>query len=247
MELKNIWAERKSLDLVLITWEISPYSANCPFQISRSANSYTHSDYNGSGRGTSFLDNINDVKDNEFLKYTVIVDDQSIETQLYLQGDPWLLSVAGDYLWQLENAAASTAAVAYCLAKDRVPCPECYSIEQRTRVKSICSVCDNSGFLLAYRGPIPFRFSPIKKSVEKTMYGNIEKEVELVQMWTGNIPILDIGDIVITKDQKKYIVQYIPHYTEMHSSNNEDIMIVRQDIVMKRLADNEYPNLTYCG
>lgn len=245
--IMDMKAELKTANLVEVTWNLDPYNVNAPFTIYRSITGYGNNELVGRGMGNAFIDDIRACKDNENIGYLVESLNSTAYVQLGRQGDGWLLNVAADYQWQLDNGSNSTKAVAYCLGKNSDNCPECFSESLGKRIKSACETCDGSGKLTSYVGPIAFKYAPLQTRKDMADMGNAEIEREIITVWTGNLPLLNLGDIVINEKHAKYIVQAIPERTIMHSSIDNAEFITRQTMALRRIDDAEYPKLDYYG
>lgn len=245
MNIVKLHAEKKTAEISLLTWEISPPALNTPFQVYRALVYGGEYEIVGNGIGTAFVDDTLPIIYNEFAQYKVVSGDAEAEVQMYRQADHWVMAVAADYIWQLYNGYNSSIAVAYCLGKTPDPCPECFSEELNKIVKSTCSLCDGSGKIVSYVGPIPFRYAPLQYARNMANMGNIETDSEMISAWTANIPILNIGDIVINKDHKKFMVQSVPSRIFLHSVSHNDEFVARQNITLRKLDDEEYGKLNY--
>lgn len=245
MKIVNLRAEKKSPDIALLTWGVEPNVLGAPYQVWRRMVHGDTYEAIGNGIGTAFVDDLVPVVGNEFYEYRVVSEGAEAEVQLYRQGDPWVLAVASDYFWQLDYAYNASIAVAYCLNKTSVHCPECFSVELNKITKSKCETCDGSGKLVSYIGPIPFKYAPLQYVRNMDNLGNAERDKEMISAWTANIPLFNVGDIVINKDHKKFMVQDIPSRIFLHSKHNNDEFIPRQNITLRKLDDDEYAKLTY--
>jgi len=243
--IKNMRAEKKTSTAVLITWEMTPYNPMAPYIIYRSLMSGGAYEMISSGNGTSFLDDISMYKGNDFIEYKVESLSADAGVQLYMQADDYMYGLADQYIWQLRNTETATKAVAYCLASSEDYCPECYSSELKKRVKSKCATCDGSGKMARYSGPIPMLYALRVKERTMEMVGNVERDKEMMSAWTGNIPILNIGDIIINKDHDKYIVQEIPKRIMTHALKTNDEFVIRQDMVLRKIDNEYYPLFVY--
>lgn len=246
-KIKNIVAERKTPDITLITWDIYPYVMHAEYKIYRSITGHGVYELIGAGTGNAFLDNTSKCRGNEYIEYKIESMGDTAVVQMYMQADKWLLGVAGEYLWQLEHASASTQAVAYCLGKSSNNCPECFSETLNKITKTTCSTCDGSGKLTSYVGPIPFKFSVIQVNRQMQNIGAAEKDSEMMSIWTGNIPLFRIGDIVITDIHEKYVVQSFPAMTTLHATKDNKLFIAKQTVTLKKIPIEEYSRLTYMG
>jgi hypothetical protein len=244
MTIKDFRAVKHSPTKVLLTWYTDPYYLKSQYHIYRKYTEATQPVEIASGSGYSFTDDITGIYD-EHITYIVEVMGGTATATIYRIGDDYLLGMAGSYLWQLQYAGNSTKCVAYCKARTSEDCPDCYNAILKKRKWLECATCNNTGRLDAYKGPIPMYISVLRKSEEEQNIGNIIRKYEILSAWTGNIPILNIGDIIITNDQKKYIIQTIPVYKEMHSAEHNDIFIAKQDITLRRLGNDEYEDLVW--
>lgn len=199
----------------------------------------------GRGEGNAFIDTLEPGMKRNKIVYRIVVDETEVEVKLGRQADAWLLAVADDYFWQLKHTATSTKAVAYCIRQEKGNCPECFSEDLNKRIKSMCNTCDGSGKLSSFVGPLPMRYAPMGRERTQATMGDIEKEVETISAWTGNTPILRIGDILITAEHIKYKVQDIPRVSIMHSAKDGKEFLARQWVTLRRLNEDEYPMLKY--
>lgn len=245
--IHNFVAVVKTLTLVQLSWETNPYSINMPYTMYRANAQGEEFELVGNGIGTAFIDELPPAQKREGLVYRVRVDGKEAVAQIGAQADAWLLAVADEYIWQLNHIGASTMASIYCLKHGEGNCPECFSDELGKRIKANCSTCDGSGKTTSFTGPIPLRYSVLGSDRMQANMGDIESEVETISAWTGNIPMINIGDIVITNDLVKYKVQSIPKRSIMHSVMDGREFLAKQWITLRKLNDDEYPMLSYVG
>jgi hypothetical protein len=245
--IRNFRAHIKSLTTVELYWETEPHSLNAPYELYRANAQGEAYEMVGNGQGNAFVDTLAYGAHRDSLVYRVKVGDLSAEARVGRQADAWLLALADEYLWQLRSAGNSTISVAYCIRRENSNCPECFSTELNKRIKASCDTCDGSGKLSSFTGPIPMRYAPVSLERNQATMGDVESEIEIVSGWTGNTPMLRIGDIIITKEHAKYKVHAIPSVSIMHSVIDGKEFLLRQWITLRKLNDDEYPMLAYHG
>lgn len=243
--IKKFKAEVKTLSLIQLSWETEPYNLNAAYTVYRAAAQGSPFELVGNGIGNAFIDEISPYQQRDGLVYRVNVAGKEATTHIGGQADSWLLAIAGEYMWQLNNIGNATIASIYCVNHEGGYCPECYSVELGKRIKTSCSTCDGSGRITSYLGPLPLRYAIIDNERTQSNMGVIESEIDTISAWTGNIPFINIGDIIITQELVKYKVQSIPKRTIMHSIIDNREFIAKQWLVLRKLNDDEYPMLSY--
>lgn len=161
----------------------------------------------------------------------------SNKIRMQSSGDSYQYNIADNYQWQLRYLPRGVKVQAYLKIAGAQFCPECYNTTLKKRIKTICSTCDGSGMIGGFRGPIALYMGIAQRKKEKIYDDMKEREEETIQAWTGNVPYLKQGDIVIFGGML-YVVHYIPNYVYSASEADNEPFLLRQDFVLVRLDRN---------
>jgi len=243
LEIIEFTAERKNNESILLMWTLSPYALNSIFNIFRALNDADDFIEIMRGKASSYLDTDTKALESPQVQYKITCGNvESLVLKPYNVGDPYLLGLASDYLWQLKNVKNGTRCFAYCKAKAEQDCSECYDSVSKKRTKSTCSLCDGSGKITGYKGPVEMYVNFMKTIEIVDSTGDIEKKETAIQCWSANIPTLSRGDIIGRNNDKRYIVSRIPEYVRMNSRSNDEQFVVMQKFILQELAR---PNMIF--
>lgn len=92
-------------------------------------------------------------------------------------------------------------------------CP-CYDSVRRRANPVDCTICYGTKYVGGYYSPtmIPVNFANSPSKIERFEVANLTEDESPVQLWTGNFPILQIEDILVDRNNIRYII------TECHPS-----------------------------
>lgn len=247
MKIIDAVAERKTNQYVLVLWGSNPPMRDKIYSVYRGVNDADHMKLVARGTATSFLDTNAEILNNDLAVYEIITEhgNKTISSgiiKINSVGDNHLLGVAAEYLWQLNTVKQGVKSYAYCKSDYGSKCPECYDEILKKRIKDICSTCDGSGIITGFKGPVELYVSYGNRKSETRFVDTIEKTYTILTAWTGNIPILKRGDIVIRSYMERYVVDEIPEYIKLVSQKNGEQFVVKQNIILKKL---EKPNMVF--
>ncbi len=234
MRISEFTAERTNTHTVLLMWTTMPPIMELEFDVLRALNDGDEFQIISRGKATSYLDIEQKAINNKYIKYKIVCgkEESNIVTPNNI-GDPYLLGVASDILWQLEKVPLGEISYIYCKSETNMNCTNCYNETLKKRIKSSCSSCGGSGRINGYKGPVTTYINYSRTITDDIQIGQIEKEEEVVQAYMSNLPIVKQGDIVIRSNRERYVVNRQPDYTYLMGSMGK--FIVRQNILLKKL------------
>lgn len=232
MEIIGLSVSRISFNEMFVSWSTIGLRKDSKFNIYRSfkANNFV---LIATIYGlTNIIDRCEEIKLHDSIIYKVESDNKTsvINTESY--ADNFLLCIISDNKWRLDMLP-SIKAIAFCITKSDNYCPECWSVEMKKKVKSNCSVCDGSGLIDAYNGPVEIKIADINIFHTREIIGNTERDTEYLNGWTVNYPRLEMGDYVYIEG-RKYVLYSRPERIE-HQSLNGKLFVTRQNIQLKRM------------
>ena len=184
-----------------------------------------------------YIDEDEQFNDNNPLYYIDKNGTMSPMTRVDSRGDNYQYHIADTYQWQLKSLPRGFAAKAYLKSINTNYCPECYNTILKKRTKTICDTCDGTGMVGSFKGPLSMYIAITQRKKERIYDELKEREEETIQAWTGNVPYLKQGDIIVFNGLL-YVVQYIPNYVYTPSENDNEPFLTRQNFVLIRLDKN---------
>ena len=223
-------AEKKTHTKVYLTWDAA--EENAKYSIYRQLTDGGEFKKIASTYSTIYIDSSELIRVNEFIVYKVTTEKEtSNKARVEEDADPQVYEAADTYIWTLKEGGGGVRATAYCKAKNMTPCPECWSVPLKKRIKAKCSTCDGSGMIKAYSDPIEFYLKIVNKSDAINNIGNSKERNISLLVRTGNIPMFKEGDIVEI-GYERYVVNNVPRYTTMVSLNNRKMFITKQELLL---------------
>jgi hypothetical protein len=235
MKITELVAVKKTSDTVLLTWIVLPLLTTTEAKIYRRHNDADIYKLIGIAKGTAYIDRSTEIYGNSRMTYKVEIQDGYQEVRLTSHNDPFLYEAASQHLFALKEGLSGILSQIYCKSKETRGCPECYSEDQKKRIKSKCSTCDGSGFIHGYKGPIAAYINYQGERAVYSLVGNMSIKNTVIQAWTGNIPELSDGDIVVKSESERFIVIDKPVCTKMIPLGNKDNFIIRQTFGLELL------------
>ena len=113
-------------------------------------------------------------------------------------------------------------------------CPICWDKFLGKRTKSDCSTCNGTGYIQGYFDPVRIYVNvgaeSVSMGVDEDGPGNKEGRV---QAWTGNVPLLDTGDVLIEAGS-----HLIWEVSQVNITTHRRI-ITKQELVLTRVTGDD--------
>lgn len=108
----------------------------------------------------------------------------------------------------LETAINNDVMILLSRKRSGSVCPECYDdIRKRPQISN-CNICYGTNYVDGYYQPVPINVCYIgPKSINQdfSIFGVGDKEVP-ISLWTSNFPLIRTDDILVNKNNDRYIV-----------------------------------------
>ena len=218
-------AERKGYDTILIEWD----SDDICKLYKRDTEADEHRLLVETNAGI-YIDTDRHIQKNNPLYYVELNGKKSKEIRADSLGDSYQYHIADNYIWQLKVLPRGFKALCYLKTDSSDYCPECYNKTLKKVTKTICNTCDGSGRMGAFKGPIEVYIAISSRKKEKLYDEMKEREEESIHAWTGNIPYLKQGDIIVFNGLL-YTVHQIPSYMYSPSEVGNSAFLVRQEFI----------------
>lgn len=235
MKIVEFTAQKKTFNTVLLMWGTDPPGSSAKFKIYRTLNDADGYKKLAECDFTSFLDIDDLLNTNPNARYKVTAMGTFQETDIDTCGDPLSFEVASTHLFNLKEGKAGTKGFAFCKADIMNRCPECWSEQEQKVFKTNCSTCDGSGMIKGYKGPVELYLSYGGEETLTSYIDGLDRKKTVLRSWTGNVPTLQMGDIIVRNPTRRYIIDGPPVCKKMVSEDNKGEFIVKQNFILELL------------